>query len=885
MYQNIYFDKKTNTCHLWDDKKGYTSFVFRPYAYRKRPNGKYKSIFGDDLEKVYSFNPRDPSLFESDVPIETRILIDAYEDSDDVSEGHRVLYLDIEVSTEGGFPNVDEADKEITAIAIYDSLTSKYTAFILDRNGLMEDTDSDNREIRCFTDEDSLLTHFITKWEEIQPTIVTGWNSEQFDMPYLYRRMKNVIGPSQAKRMSPIGTVYINDWSKKLVVAGVTHLDYMKLYEKLNIKKEPSYALGAIGKKIVNMEKITYKGSLDDLYKSDINKYVEYNLNDVQIIVALEKKLQFIELARAICHKGHVPYDCYQMSSRFIEGAILMYLRRKGQVAKNKPLEGREEYEQRLDENEEGFEGAYVKAPKPGRYEWVFDLDLTSMYPNIIISLNISPETKIAVIERIEYDDQYVADRRAELTEDYNNLSDSTQKETPLEEYIQQKLYIYNAKMFTQNRVSSYHIGGNVYSHEQFKKLISESNLSVASNGVLYNKDIPGVIPEILVKWFDERKEMRKLAKDYHKKGDEGMYEFYEQRQKVQKVLLNSIYGVLGLPIFRFYDKDNASAVTITGQDIIKTTGKAINEYFKKTLNETDGDWVIYTDTDSCFASALPIIQKNMPDIDTNDEKAMTEAILKVTGEVQSFVNKFYDMMSLRFFNIEKHRFDAKQEVIAKTGFWLAKKRYAQFIINNGGLVVNEMEVKGIDVVRTSFPIQFRKFMQQFLNDILRKTDKQVIDQNILTFLDKNLVDSPVIEIAKNTSVKFKSGGESKTDYNPKTRSKFKYIKGTTAQAKAALFYNDLLQHWGLDKMVPPIFHGQKIKWVYLKSNEYGSECIALKADGTDPDQIIDFINKYVDRTAMYEQELKGKLMDFYNILNWDYPNQTDKTLGEFFSF
>ena len=885
MYQNIYFDKKTNTCHLWDDKKGYTSFVFRPYAYRKRPNGKYKSIFGDDLEKVYSFNPRDPSLFESDVPIETRILIDAYEDSDDVSEGHRVLYLDIEVSTEGGFPNVDEADKEITAIAIYDSLTSKYTAFILDRNGLMEDTDSDNREIRCFTDEDSLLTHFITKWEEIQPTIVTGWNSEQFDMPYLYRRMKNVIGPSQAKRMSPIGTVYINDWSKKLVVAGVTHLDYMKLYEKLNIKKEPSYALGAIGKKIVNMEKITYKGSLDDLYKADINKYVEYNLNDVQIIVALEKKLQFIELARAICHKGHVPYDCYQMSSRFIEGAILMYLRRKGQVAKNKPLEGREEYEQRLDENEEGFEGAYVKAPKPGRYEWVFDLDLTSMYPNIIISLNISPETKIAVIERIEYDDQYVADRRAELTEDYNNLSDSTQKETPLEEYIQQKLYIYNAKMFTQNRVSSYHIGGNVYSHEQFKKLISESNLSVASNGVLYNKDIPGVIPEILVKWFDERKEMRKLAKDYHKKGDEGMYEFYEQRQKVQKVLLNSIYGVLGLPIFRFYDKDNASAVTITGQDIIKTTGKAINEYFKKTLNETDGDWVIYTDTDSCFASALPIIQKNMPDIDTNDEKAMTEAILKVTGEVQSFVNKFYDMMSLRFFNIEKHRFDAKQEVIAKTGFWLAKKRYAQFIINNGGLVVNEMEVKGIDVVRTSFPIQFRKFMQQFLNDILRKTDKQVIDQNILTFLDKNLVDSPVIEIAKNTSVKFKSGGESKTDYNPKTRSKFKYIKGTTAQAKAALFYNDLLQHWGLDKMVPPIFHGQKIKWVYLKSNEYGSECIALKADGTDPDQIMEFINKYVDRTAMYEQELKGKLMDFYNILNWDYPNQTDKTLGEFFSF
>ena len=886
MYQNIYFDKKTNTCHLWDDKKGYTSFVFRPYAYRKRANGKYKSIFGDDLEKVYSFNPRDPSLFESDVPIETRILIDAYEDNDDLSEGHRVLYLDIEVSTEGGFPNVEEADKEITAIAICDGLTEKYTAFILDKDGKLEPFSRDNVEVLSFTSEESLLAHFVTKWEEIQPTIVTGWNSNDFDMPYLYRRMKSVIGASEAKRMSPIGVTYINDWSKKLVIAGVTHLDYMRLYEKLNIKKEPSYALNAIGKKIVGMEKITYRGSLDDLYKSDINKYIEYNLNDVQIIVALEKKLQFIELARAICHKGHVPYDCYQMSSRFIEGAILMYLRRKGQVAKNKPIEGREEYEQRLDENEEGFEGAYVKSPKPGRYDWVFDLDLTSMYPNIIISLNISPETKVAIIDRIEFDDKFVGERRSELTDDYNNLSDSTQKETSLEDYIQQRLYSYSAKMFTQNRISTYHISGNSYSHEQFKKLINDSKLSIASNGVLYYKETTGVIPEILVKWFDERKDMRKMAKKYHEQGDESMYEFYEQRQKVQKVLLNSIYGVLGLPIFRFYDKDNASAVTITGQDIIKTANKAINQYYKRVLNESENnDHVIYVDTDSCFASALPIIQKTMPEIDINDEKAMTDAILKVCGEAQSHVNKTFDVMADKMFNIQKHRFDAKQEVIAKTGFWLAKKRYAQFIINKGGIVCDEMEVKGIDVVRTSFPIQFRKFMQQFLDDILRKTEKEIIDQNILRFLETNLVNSSVIEIAKNTSVKFKSGGETKTDYNPKSRNKFKYIKGTTAQAKAALFYNDLLQHWGLDKIVPPIFHGQKIKWVYLKPNEYGSDCIALKADGTDPDKILEFVNQYVDRNAMYEQELKGKLLDFYNILSWDYPNQTDKTLGEFFSF
>ena len=308
----------------------------------------------------------------------------------------KVTTLDIEVASENGFPDVESAAEEVLLITIQDYSSKKIRTW---GQGPFKNQQK-NVEYRSFSNEYDLLNDFINWWmiEDNTPEVVTGWNSAEFDMPYLYRRMKNIIGNSKAKHLSPIGVAYINDWNKKLVIAGVTHIDYMELYKKLNIKQEASYALNAIGKKVVGMEKITYKGSLDDLYKSDINKYIEYNLNDVKIIVALEKKLQFIEQARAICHKGHVPYDCFTMSSRFIEGAILMYLRRKGQVAKNKPIEGREEYEQRLDENEEGFEGAYVKSPVPGRYDWVFDLDLTSMYPNIIISLNISPETKVAVI-------------------------------------------------------------------------------------------------------------------------------------------------------------------------------------------------------------------------------------------------------------------------------------------------------------------------------------------------------------------------------------------------------------------------------------------------------------------------------------------------------
>ena len=306
MYQNIFIDKKENVVHLWDDEKGYVTFPFRNYAYRKSPNGIYRSIYGDKLEKVYNFNPRDPSLFESDVPMETRILIDAYEDSDEPSKGHRIVTIDIEVSSEGGFPVIEEGDKEITAIAIHDDATKQYTAFILDKEMKLKDSVSDGVEIKSYDNEESLLMHFFTKWEEIQPTIVTGWNIDNFDMVYLYNRAKRVVGETNAKRLSPIGICYFNKFLERMSIAGVSCLDYMILYKKFSGKNEPSYALGAIGKKVVNIDKISYKGSLNDLYKEDINKYIEYNLNDVKIVVALDKKLQFIDLARGICHTGQV---------------------------------------------------------------------------------------------------------------------------------------------------------------------------------------------------------------------------------------------------------------------------------------------------------------------------------------------------------------------------------------------------------------------------------------------------------------------------------------------------------------------------------------------------------------------------------------------------
>ena len=863
MYQAIYCNRKTDEIVVWDDKSGMKQYKASSflYAYKRQIGGQYKSIYGEDLISVVNYSDGSPDLYESDIPIETRVLLDLYPDSDEPSIGNKIGVIDIEVSTEGGYPNVETADKEITGISLYDYITRTCYTFILDKENRVSKTETEidpwypkdwkNTEgkeklfILPFDDEDDLLVSFVDKWRECNFTIVSGWHVDLFDLPYLYLRLKNKLGISAAKSLSSINACYINGFSKKLIIGGISVLDYILLYKKFSNKMEPSYALGPIGLKNVGINKIQYHGNLNNLYRQDIKKFLEYNITDVKIVVALEKKLKFIELARNICHVGHVSYDNFHMSSRYLEGATLMYLKRHGGlISPNKPAKGRQEYEDRLEEGEEGFSGAFVKEPTPGRYNWVFDLDLTSMYPNIIISLNISPETKVGKVENFSMD------------------------------------------AHIKGEMKTYKIGSTEYTVEEFRELITKCKYALSSNGVIYRTDKVGVIPTLLDQWFRQRKDMRKKAAEFKKAGDMEQYNFYNQRQQVWKVLLNSFYGVLGLEMFRFYDRDNAEAVTTTGVDIIKTTAKVINIYYKQAL-ETDeeGDWVIYSDTDSCFVNAVPIIRKRFPDINENDDDAMTKAIMGVTTEVQNYVNGFYNVMAKHYFNLDKHTFDAKQEVISKSSFWLAKKRYAQWIIHEEGHLLKEpkLEVKGIDVVRSSFPSSFRSFMDGFLRKLLTSSPKSELDDMILKFREK-IKTLDVIEIAKNTSVKFVSQDGSK-NYNPESRNPFQFVKATPAQVKACLAYNDMIHKMEMDVQCEPIHHSQKIKWVYLQNNPYGLESMALKADGNDPDEIIDFVNKYVDRKMMFEQELKSKLQDFYDVFHWTFPNPSISTASNFFDF
>jgi len=801
-------------------------------------SGTYRSIYGDKLKKVTYWTEEDfktGRVFESDVPLETRILLDRYEDSDEPSKEHKELFFDIEVEVTDGFPEPSKANNKVTSIAMYTKYDEKYRVYVL---GEGQDNIKDEVDIRFYSTESQLLQEFLKYWIDVKPTVVTGWNTNGFDIPYLYNRLSKVLGEEFANALSPIQIVKYNPNKKMYRIAGVSSLDYLDLYRKFTYTQQSSYRLDHIGTIEVGLGKVEYEGTLDDLYKNDIDKFIEYNLNDVEIVKALDQKFKLLDLARAVSHLGRIPYEEVYFSSRYIEGAMLVYLRSLSLVAPSKGADVT------YDGSEGRFAGAYVKAPIPGRYDWVFDLDLTSMYPSIIMSLNMSPETKIGKINGWD-----------------------------AEEFIKGI-----DKHYTVNK------GKKVirtFTSGELKDFFNKNNVSISSNGVLYDLSKKGVIPAILEKWFNERVEYRKLAKKYGQEGNDELHGYFDRRQLVQKILLNSLYGVLGLTVFRFYDIDNAEGTTTTGQKLIQFTEKIANSYYNKILKD-DKDYCIYTDTDSVFYSALPLVKNRIPNADVTDDKFMTEQILDIASEVQDYINKSYDYFSNNFLNIRSnHRFEIKQELIAKSAFWVTKKRYGQWIINDAGLEVEKLDVKGLDIVRSSFPPAFRDFMTKVLKAILAKVPKEKIDEFILNF-KKNLENEELDKIALPTGVKgmTKYVDKSKGGFDSKTM--FTSMKkGSPVHTKASVIYNDLLKHFKTTNH-EPISNGNKVRWVYLKTNPYNIDGIAYKGYD-DPQQIIDFINKYVDRDKLFDKALSKKIKMFYDAMSWDMPVDKKNTIEKFF--
>jgi DNA polymerase elongation subunit (family B) len=856
MYQAIYYDRSTYTFHLRDDKKGWSEFKYTRPRFIIDPNGQFPTLDGKRANPITKYDWKDNSLYESDLDANTAVLIDKYRDSDDAPEWQNIVYFDIECEIAGALtPDlIKRAPTKITSIAVYDNTTKKYYCLILDEKKQLQTINEENRAVIPFSHEHDLLHAFLNLWEQLDPTIITGWNSEYFDVPFLYYRIENQLGTNEANRLSPLKKVkfgqYMNDSPVEL--AGVNHLDYMLLFKKYNAKQEPSYRLGDIGEKYAKLSKIEYEGNLDRLFAEDINKFIEYNIRDVEILIELEKRFKFIELTIAICHLCHVPYEQIYLSTALNDGAILTYLKRQGIVSPNKPTTTRPA----LYDIKEEYAGGYLKDPVPGLYEWVIDLDFTSLYPSIIRSLNIGIETYVGrIVNNDKYDNQWT-------------LGD-LKRMNP-----EQLITIERLKDDKTTNQSQATVG-------QIIKFIEDGDILVAASGAMFRTDRSSVVCDVLTDWFNKRVEYKNLMKTAYKAGDAVKGEFYNRRQHAYKIKLNDVYGCYAINGWRYTDghKLISKAITLTGQRVTQESIKFVNKWMNNELGTTDKDYVVTSDTDSLFIECKDLVLQRYPETKTKDE--YIKAVLEIATEIQKAANNNIDKVTREYFNVKErpHYFELKQEVIIERGYFAGKRRYAMYIVNKEGVTVDELDMKGLDLMKSNMTPMYSKFGEKLIQDIMFGKPKAEIDQQIIDF-KKHVKTIPIAELAKPTGVKQVS---SYIDRKPGVGEIFSTLRlKCPINTKAAIWYNDLLRFKKLDKQYPCFTEGDKMKYIQLKDNPYRIDVIGFT--GKDPEFIEQFIDQYADRDEGFEATLMNKLVGIYEDLGWDFPSMHEKAI-KFFKF
>jgi len=607
MYQGIYFDRNNKEYFLRDDTRGITNFTYYNQKYKLDEEGEYTTLFGDRCSPISGkFDWNDPKILEKDIDKELAVLRDFYYQSEEVPEYHNILYFDIEIEILGALTpiTIREAKAKITSIAAIDDSTGERIVLMLDESKRLHDLTLDNTKVIPCKNEVELLSKWLNYWENIDPTIVVGYNSDFFDIPYIYFRIKKLLG-DEVYRLSPIGKIEDNPYNSQspIKIGLVASLDFMLLFKKYIMKEESSYKLGDIGLKYANLGKIEYNGSLDKLFEEDPKKFIEYNIRDVEIIIELEKKLKFIELTILISHLCHTPYEMVYYNTVLNDGAILTYLKQNNIVAPNKPtttnptlrelfvgdfvqhqrgqptiegiivqIEGNNVLVQtksgrvvqrhiRTIRIKDGYAGGFLLDPNPGTYDWLSDADYASLYPSIIRSLNLGIETFVCrvVAENQNY----------QLWNSFQELKERN----PNDEIEVERL-----------NKHTYKLESTTVKAGKLVKLIEKNNWNMSPNGAIFLTSKKSVAALILGYWFNKRVDFKKLMKKAYKDGDTALYDYYDRRQHAFKILLNALYGGYAITSWRFTDghKICSSAITTCGQRMVSETIKYADEMIKK---------------------------------------------------------------------------------------------------------------------------------------------------------------------------------------------------------------------------------------------------------------------------------------------------------------
>jgi DNA polymerase elongation subunit (family B) len=862
MYQAIYYNFTNYTYHLRDDETGWHEFQYKPTYYERveeEQEGALPVLTGGWAMPTQKFNKDNPNLLEKDINKELVVLRDLYYEIDDkIPKWHNVLLFDIEIEIGGALTPeyIKASPMPITSIALLDKTTKQKICFIVDKSKELKSVDKTDIHLVICESERELIQKFLNKWEELDPTIIVGYNSSYFDIPYLYYRISRILGTPTANRLSPLGIVVEQAWDQTnpIRIAGVNHLDFMLLFKKYVPKQESSYKLGDIGFKYVDLGKVEYEGNLNQLYKTDINTFIDYNMRDVEIIDKLEDKLKFIELTILLSHICNIPYEQIYYNTAMNEGAILKFLKREGIVSPNKPTT----HNPYLKEIKESYAGGYVKDPIPGLYFDVIDLDFTSLYPSIIKSLNLGIETLVGRIKPYEngnYEQEFSLEKL---------------KQRPPDEIV--TIEKVNTKTY-KTKSTDVELGKII-------SLIEKNNYTISASGAIFRTDQQSVVAKILEGWFEKREHYRGLKKKAGKDEKWDDYKLYDLFQHAFKILQNAMYGTFALNSWRYTDghKICSAAITNSGQRLTKDSFALVNNKINKELN-TKKDYICISDTDSMYIELKDLIKHRHPD--STDEENI-QHILNIANEIQNESNHYLNTLCRSLFNIDpkKHYFQLKQEVIAKSIIATGKRRYAMYVVNKEGINVEELDMKGLELMKSNMNKIFKKFGEGLIKDILFNKPKPQIDKSILDMY-KSLKTMDMRNLGKPTGVKKLGEYVKSKPTSGKIFSTFE-LKAPS-NTKSAVRYNDFLQFKQLDKKYESVIEGDKIFIINLKNNPYHIDTIAIPS-GKVPKEIEDFVKQYIDIEGIFESILLNKLKNLYEDIGYTFPI-LNENVGKFFVF
>ena len=861
MYQSIYYDFSEHTYYLRDDETGWNKFQYQPTYWKRVDEWSEKAqpvLTGGWAVPTKKFDKDNSNLLEKDIAKELVVLRELYYKYDDVvPKFHNIVYFDIEIEMGGALTPeyIKSAPMPFTSIALRDITTKQYFCFIIDKSKEIKETNQDGKHIIPCASEKELAKRFLDKLEELDPTIICGYNSEYFDVPYLYFRIKQILGENEVLRLSPIRKVNYRDFAgeHQITIGGVNHLDYMLLHKKYIMKEEPSYKLGDIGEKYVKLGKIEYEGNLNTLFKTDINKFIDYNLRDVEIIEKLEEKLKFIELTIMISHICNIPYESIYYNTVMNEGAILKYLKREGIVSPNKPTT----HNPPLKNIKESYAGGYLLEPIPGLYFDVIDLDFTSLYPSIIKSLNLGIET---LVGRIKVDHN--------ATYEQNHSLEKLKERDPEEQIIVEKL-----------DKTNYTLKAAKVKIKTLVDLIEKNDYTIAASGAIFDTNEQSVCSKILQGWFEKREHYRGLKKKAGKAEDWANYKLYDLFQHAFKILQNAMYGTYAINGWRYTDGHLicSAAITNTGQRLTQESIVNVNNTINTEL-QTNNQYICISDTDSMYIVLGDLIKHRYSDLDPKDKN---NKILELANEIQTYSNQYLDSLSKRLFNIAPgtHYFQLKQEVICAGVLTTGKRRYAMYVTNKEGVAVEELDMKGLELMKSNMNKLFKKFGEDLIKNVLFGKPKTEIDNSIVDFYQSLKTMDPRV-LGKPTGVK-----QIETYHIPARAGEIfsSFRLKAPSNTKAAVRYNDLLRFKRLDKKYESIIEGDKLFIVNLKQNPFHIETIGIPNAKTPP-EIDEFVKTYIDIEEIFESLLANKLKNLYLDLKWEFP-PLNSNVKKFFAF